>query len=226
MVGKALLVVSKGGGQDFFDHLFVKVVGWDVGMSDLEKEVEAGGRGVKVGGVERGIVVGIIIEGRNGFIGFRVRDGIVGAVDVVVVIVAGMGGARVRGSGCGRGGGGSAIDMNINVGGWAGWHAEDFHAEDFLKVGTVFGREGSGVSKEEFLGVVVVSKPLKNGATETVDLVVGDGPGCVDTWNAAFCNGIEFVGIAFGCFVGAAFRGLGRWVSEVEEAWKGRGWAG
>lgn len=105
--------------------------------------------------------------------------------------------------------------MDIYVGGRA-----SRHLEYFPEICSVFWREVVGVGEKESLGIVVVSEPLENGATEPMDLVLGNGPGGIDTWEATFRDGVEFRCIAPGGFVGSACGQLGGGglASEVEHA--------
>jgi hypothetical protein len=80
------------------------------------------------------------------------------------------GGSRSRGG-----------DMNVDIGGGVGGGER----EDLVEVVAIGGGEARRVKIKKFLGFNVCSKTLKEGATETVYLSLGDGPGGIDAGSAA-----------------------------------------
>jgi hypothetical protein len=93
--------------------------------------------------------------------------------------------------------------------------------EDCTEICMVFGREILGMGKKKLLGFLVIGKTLEKGTAKPMDLVLGNWPGRVNTWEPALCDGVEFCLAASGGFIGAAFEWLdvGRLV-KVEETWE------
>jgi hypothetical protein len=195
-------------------------------LSDIEEDIETVGEGVKGGGVEGGMavdfIVYIVVEAGDSLVSFGIGVSVVRAVGVGVVVVGGEV-AKVKATvlwgqvGGGRsdyGGGGGAVNVNVDISGGAGGHAEEAS-----KVCAVFGRKTLGMGEKELLGFLIIGEPLEKGATETVDLVLGDGPGCINAWEPALCNSVKFRWAASGGFIGAAFGLLDRGgLVKVEEA--------
>jgi hypothetical protein len=168
MVRDALRVGCKGGSENFVKGLFGEVRRDAGGVSDLDEDMEGGS------------MVGVGVRG-SGEVGG-------GAGDVIEIIkdFSNNFGSGVRGRGSG---GGSRVAVRGNV---------DVEVDNLFGGGSRRGRgseKGTGRVRggtEEILGIGEVGETFEDGAAETVNLGLGDGPRGVDAALAAVSDGIEF----------------------------------